>query len=918
MYELTLDQLLPRAYRLLCGWSSVPAMLEQLFPAQLRKLRRKDKEDDLIALERGQLNKYIHNDPAAARTFRYIRDNILSGAKNGTTTVYSFSEYALCTQIKGNWTQVLEKLPQDTVSQFSDHVQTILHSISADLASLIAALSKDADTWGKGSGSRAVDQIVKCLIRLDPALQEKNRKDSFLYAALQDLRAFFGTETPLSAEQLTCLTLLAATAYYWVDYASHSTEAHALALVILPIGTPREGHPDWRESIVREQRDGAAVLLAQAKTALSDGLWKTCAEKCQTIIGYSFADSETRGDAYYYLAKCYDARPHAQKAQNKTAAYMKAAISLGSQAVKNDVLAWRYTHMGSIVYTPTPADAPAALPTRILANAENERVRLFRSTCPGSLADKFFYSGSATELVNALVPDELQLCLLVSDDEAKNFKDALLLLDAIKKSAGSRRGNVKTKLYLRLREANYMAILDTALSHMDGNVPRVYLIDEQKSAAQRLLSFHPLFYPIRSLPESLRQTRDITLHFVVLCTGRYELAQWLVREASWLACFRYPNISVRISVLSPDAQTISKALRTVCPGLFDKGISTGAGMSALDLDFFTACVDSAELENQLDAITSAPNSFLYAAVVGDRDIDNLDLAIRLREWSIRRTIHAGQKMPGAASPVIAFFCEDPDIAHLSKNMVVHAEKHGNSWYNDYDLVPFGALHERYNWDDLDGGYLEQLAQCTHLEYCGVDIHRGDVACALDGYFGRLYNRDSSMAVALSMPYRLFQVISERTQLPISPTGWSIADERAYTDSVLMDAMLRDFQDAVRPGTSIQTQLTKYEHCRWFRYMLSRGWLPSTAAETIAYIKSGNPSQQLHIARLHSCMIPWEELPALQEALLNAGPDSDAFCRFTPGYFTKYDEKNIAHTADIIERTWFSRSKGPAERDLERS
>jgi hypothetical protein len=101
-------------------------------------------------------------------------------------------------------------------------------------------------------------------------------------------------------------------------------------------------------------------------------------------------------------------------------------------------------------------------------------------------------------------------------------------------------------------------------------------------------------------------------------------------------------------------------------------------------------------------------------------------------------------------------------------------------------------------------------------------------------------------------------------------------------------------------------------------MLSRGWLPSTAAETIAYIKSGNPSQQLHIARLHSCMIPWEELPALQEALLNAGPDSDAFCRFTPGYFTKYDEKNIAHTADIIERTWFSRSKGPAERDLERS
>jgi hypothetical protein len=175
-----------------------------------------------------------------------------------------------------------------------------------------------------------------------------------------------------------------------------------------------------------------------------------------------------------------------------------------------------------------------------------------------------------------------------------------------------------------------------------------------------------------------------------------------------------------------------------------------------------------------------------------------------------------------------------------------------------------------------------------------------------------------MAVALSMPYRLFQVISDRTLQPLCPTGWNIADGRAYTDPVLLDAMLRDFQDAVRPGTPVKTQLTKYEHCRWFRYMLSRGWLPSTADETIAYIKNKNPSQQLYIARLHSCMVPWEDLNALQEALLNAGPDSDAFCQYTPGYFTKYDERNIAHTADILDRAWFSRSKEPAERDQERS
>lgn len=47
-------------------------------------------------------------------------------------------------------------------------------------------------------------------------------------------------------------------------------------------------------------------------------------------------------------------------------------------------------------------------------------------------------------------------------------------------------------------------------------------------------------------------------------------------------------------------------------------------------------------------------------------------------------------------------------------MVVQLEEHGDRWYNNYSLIPFGMLINRYSYDNLSGGYFEKAAQSAHL------------------------------------------------------------------------------------------------------------------------------------------------------------------------------------------------------------
>lgn len=107
--------------------------------------------------------------------------------------------------------------------------------------------------------------------------------------------------------------------------------------------------------------------------------------------------------------------------------------------------------------------------------------------------------------------------LFFSDDTHQNFLDALKLLEVIRaKKAYELLRHLE--IFIRCEEEIYGALIDTAQNYMEGHVARIHLIDDDKSAAQYLLSHHPLFITCPSAEKTA--IRPLFRHCILWLWGR--------------------------------------------------------------------------------------------------------------------------------------------------------------------------------------------------------------------------------------------------------------------------------------------------------------------------------------------------------------------------------------------------------------
>ena len=254
----------------------------------------------------------------------------------------------------------------------------------------------------------------------------------------------------------------------------------------------------------------------------------------------------------------------------------------------------------------------------------------------------------------------------------------------------------------------------------------------------------------------------------------------------------------------------------------------------------------------------------------------------------------------AELPVIAFRCHDPSTAALSAASIVVNEDRGLSWYNHYHLIPFGT-DLRYTWEGLTEDILEKLSLCFHLAYSGVSPGQRDeqYRSAMRDYALRCYNRDSSMSAALSLPYRLLQ-FHYRQADDLFPDYWDITNGGYFFSRDRMEAYAARLKQAPKEMTEdapcAETELmAQWEHERWSRYVLSRGWLSATPEQVEGCCKAGNPRQQLYIARMHPCITPYWKLDKLEKYLRDSiGMKKN---------FRQMDITSIQKTEDILRLLW---------------
>ena len=736
----------------------------------------------------------------------------------------------------------------------------------------------------------------------------------------------------LLSRELSFLIIVAATWTIWIS-PKNAKLAKDLATILFPQKS-NTTDTDLRSDTIKKENKEAADKLNKAKKAFYDGEFSICGNLCRKIITINLADDQILGDAYYYLVRCHDDHNYHYEGYYNSEEFKYRALDFGSEeALKK----WPSRHLNSLLYIPDTgkteiSDVVSNTPLKDYLVDIFLRSRPEDNTPSGCNTN---YVQNTSDFSTYIRPYRKIRFLLFHNNFEKNYIDLLYILDFIKNwNTNNEKKKVSNndvwkdfKVYVRLNETQYASLLDTALKHMEGIHVPVYLIDDNKWAAQNLLSHYPLFYPIRPLSPDILSKSDITINLNIISESSNDLTNWLMREAYWLGCFYYTGITLAINIISPEAKKIISRLEYDCPGIF-LPIPDSDKVSKIRWDFDTCVPNSLESEDLfkgLDKLRNIPNSYSYYIINCNSDISSLNLAIKIREWEIRKTIHSSASIKSATVPVITYHCENLDVAHMAESMVVHQESYGDNWYNNYSIIPFN-FSQHYLWDEIDGGYLEKVSQSVHLQYyeCEINASKEEKDEKLNDYFTRSYNRDSSFAVALSMPYRLFQMSSSRSD-HIIPVGWVLKNKEAYSDSISLNRMATQAKDYTN-----KREMLNYERARWMRYMISRGWQKASSDETIKFMKAGNPKRQLYIGLLHGCICSQEELIDLQKQLYNeyefgligkydkrfAGNDPRLIKTKdgkTDKVFDKYfqfDIRSLDQTADIIRTSWFSEKEIP--------
>ena len=561
-------------------------------------------------------------------------------------------------------------------------------------------------------------------------------------------------------------------------------------------------------------------------------------------------------------------------------------------------------------------------------NTSNICAETFAGTIPESWRadDRYLCEYERDSVAEKLYENNHLRFLFIDDDFRKNLKDFFSLMQLIKESDSESTENFE--IFLRHDYEHAKPLVDTAIHHLSGRRIAVYIIDDDKRAAEQLLSFHPLFYPLKSVNFNLLKKQSQqgkeqvgsgrpVLNFIIL--GNTPVAEWLVREAFWMMGMKDNLIESRITILAEDGISFEAKIKSRYPGMVKDNLTIEGidfpAIKGIDVDYY-----SPSLYKEINSLLNITR-YNYFAVATECDEENLSLAMKLRELLIRNYVSNNRSQELMVPPPVAFLCRNDDLSWISREMVVEEEEEGDRWFNTWNLIQFGEISGCYSFNNITGGTFEKLARCIHYQYSQVSPeevyvqtssgkyeHSEKWKNATREYYMKQYNQDSSYSSALSMPYRIFQY-QDAAGNQIVPSAWMICQTTVFSSVNQIKALSTRLWEFVNNSTREKQEqaIAEWEHARWVKWMISRGWMPATIDEVTFAVENGNPHQQLFVAKLHPCICSYNDLKVLQNELLLR-------CNIEKDFFT-YDLQNIKDTNKLLALEWIQPEPKESEINL---
>lgn len=360
---------------------------------------------------------------------------------------------------------------------------------------------------------------------------------------------------------------------------------------------------------------------------------------------------------------------------------------------------------------------------------------------------------------------------------------------------------------------------------------KLRVIDEISLLCNHLLMERPLY-------TSLGDKKKIS----VLIVGCGKTGMQMLKTAIW--CGQMDNYALEINVF--DKNMAQRELFAQCPEL---------KLPEYHIHFFNSDATCDEFES---LVLQHCSDTTYAVLAMRDDDVNVETAIRLRALFLRNVETCNP------NPVItARVRSDEKLKTISAN---------SAYLQKRQIFTFGSMDEVFSIDTLVNSRLDKMALMVHLYYFGV-LHleptHPDYLYAKQQFDAKEYNRNSSMANALHIQYKLFDC-----------------------DNLSAEAFAAYLQDAQN-----LERLAKLEHKRWNAFTRTLGYCTASLTAMEKYIDVNDKKSYINeLALLHPCLVSWEDLAPLSDRLNSLYAENKAF---EPKDFQEADRRVVKVIPEIL-------------------
>lgn len=380
---------------------------------------------------------------------------------------------------------------------------------------------------------------------------------------------------------------------------------------------------------------------------------------------------------------------------------------------------------------------------------------------------------------------------------------------------------------------------------------KVRRIDATITAVRRALVAYPLFLagdPARCSLEELYERPDRR----ILIIGANDVATEFLKAAIW--CGRAYGMHMTVDVVDEDVTQLRERLAFACPE-----IMSNRGEQGYDVRFHEcSCSSKAFLELMRDI----GGEVTYTLVSGADDLTTASVARR-----VRGLLQACRMRCGAtgASPLVL-------AAVWNSNIAAALEQSRTSQGQPYDIWVMTCGDDLLTYENVFMPHAERWATNLNRALWGCyDVAQTEPPALQEradaAFETSELDRFLAMASVIFSKHLLFSLCRrawaheaavdiDRTKLPTASAWMSTIDDAAL--ETVWDA----YGQCVGSGTP--TWVSRLDHERWMAYVRTLGYERATGPVLDTLMSEGTTQSQL--ARLHACLMGFDELPSTRETL----------------------------------------------------